>query len=150
ESGERVDLTLLHPALALDNTHVESCLQDARKLASVDSPMILRALNVLRHPDGRLGIVTGHVDARVLAADVSRRPLPLGRSIAILRQICHALSLAHRAGVVHGALTTGSVLLTGRGGRPDAVILTDFGLREVIEAQLRIPDEDAAFQPAAP
>jgi serine/threonine-protein kinase len=55
-------------------------------------------------------------------------PFEPRRAIRILRQICGALHEAHAAGLVHGDIKPGNILLCERGGVPEVAKLLDFGL----------------------
>jgi eukaryotic-like serine/threonine-protein kinase len=55
-------------------------------------------------------------------------PLPPGRCIYILRQLCRALLEAHHAGVVHRDIKPQNIMVCNRGGEPDFVKLFDYGL----------------------
>lgn len=55
-------------------------------------------------------------------------PLPAGRCIYLIRQLCFALREAHLAGVVHRDIKPQNVMLCDRGGEPDFVKLVDYGL----------------------
>lgn len=55
-------------------------------------------------------------------------PLPPGRCIYILRQLCRALHEAHQAGVVHRDIKPQNIMVCNRGGEPDFVKLFDYGL----------------------
>ena len=55
-------------------------------------------------------------------------PLPPGRCIYILRQLCRALHEAHQAGVVHRDIKPQNIMVCDRGGEPDFVKLFDYGL----------------------
>ncbi len=136
ETGDRVVVTLLHPAKALTDAHVDASRATANVLAGIVDPHINGIIDVQRHPENRLALVTEYINASVLAEQVGKKVLPPARVIAILRQVCRALGDAHRAGVSHGALSAASVLLTGTQGRPDAVVVTDFGLQGIVDAEL--------------
>ncbi|MDX1929447.1 MAG: serine/threonine-protein kinase [Pirellulaceae bacterium] len=55
-------------------------------------------------------------------------PLPAGRCIYLIRQLCFALREAHLAGVVHRDIKPQNVMLCDRGGEPDFIKLVDYGL----------------------
>jgi serine/threonine-protein kinase len=55
-------------------------------------------------------------------------PLPAGRAVHLLRQVCGALQEAHGVGLVHRDVKPGNVLVCERGGVPDVAKLLDFGL----------------------
>jgi serine/threonine-protein kinase len=55
-------------------------------------------------------------------------PLPAGRVIHIMRQICGALDEAHSIGLIHRDIKPGNVMLCRRGPSPDVAKVVDFGL----------------------
>lgn len=65
-------------------------------------------------------------------------PLPEGRVIYIMRQICGSLAEAHGLGMVHRDVSPGNVLLNRRGGQCDVVKVLDFGLVKAIDQRLQM------------
>ena len=55
-------------------------------------------------------------------------PLPPGRAIHFLRQLCAALHEAHAIGLIHRDLKPSNVMICERGRTPDVAKLLDFGL----------------------
>ncbi|QEH34663.1 Serine/threonine-protein kinase PknB [Aquisphaera giovannonii] len=55
-------------------------------------------------------------------------PLPPGRAVFLMRQVCGALSEAHRMGVIHRDLKPANVLVAILGGKCDVAKVLDFGL----------------------
>src|SRR5256885_7066892 len=55
-------------------------------------------------------------------------PLPPGRAIHFLRQICAALKEAHAIGLIHRDIKPSNVIVCRRGGMDDVAKLLDFGL----------------------
>src|ERR1700709_2132027 len=63
-----------------------------------------------------------------LSGELARGPMPIGRAVDILEQMCAALARAHDLGVIHRDLKSDNIMLTTRGGRRDFVKILDFGL----------------------
>lgn len=64
-------------------------------------------------------------------------PLPPGRAVHILVQVCGALAEAHQLGLVHRDIKPDNIILTTRVDEPDVAKLVDFGL-------VRSASEDSA------
>ncbi len=55
-------------------------------------------------------------------------PVPVPRTLHILRQVCRSLNEAHRKGVIHRDIKPQNIMLCERGGEYDFVKVLDFGL----------------------
>lgn len=151
ETNSDVILTLIHPAEQLADRHRLQALEVAQTLRALDHPGVLPIHDAQLVANGRMAVINATLDAKVLGTEVGRgRVFSAARTIPILRQACAILRATHAAGVYHGALSVGSVLLSARRGRRDFVTLTDFGLHDVVDAMLLVPDADAAYQPSSP
>jgi eukaryotic-like serine/threonine-protein kinase len=64
-------------------------------------------------------------------------PLPEGRAIYILRQICGSLAEAHGSGLVHRDISPRNIILNHRGGQGDVVKVLDFGLVKAVDPRLQ-------------
>ena len=67
-------------------------------------------------------------------------PLPAGRAIHFLRQICAALEEAHGIGLIHRDIKPSNVLVCRRGKVADVAKLLDFGLVQNIDSKLTESD----------
>lgn len=60
-------------------------------------------------------------------------PLPEGRVVYILKQICGSLAEAHGAGLIHRDIKPANIMLTARGGIYDMVKVLDFGVVKAMD-----------------
>jgi serine/threonine protein kinase len=80
-----------------------------------------------------------YVDGTTLHSIVEKEgPLPEGRVIRVLRQICGSLQEAHAMGLVHRDIKASNILLCDRAGVPDFVKVLDFGLVKMMKGDVNI------------
>ena len=130
-----VAIKLLAPALAADPEFRARFEREARAISQVNHPHICTLHDVGESPGpvSASYLVMEYVAGETLAQRLQRGPLPAPQALAYATQIADALDKAHRAGVIHGDLKPGNVMLTRAGTK-----LLDFGLAR------RRPDQPAA------
>ncbi len=114
-----------------------------RRLSAAAVPHVLPILAALQRDDG-LHLVHRRVEAHPLAAVLRRGPLPLARTLAILRRLCATLVAAQRLGVDHRALGPASVLL----GDGDQLWIADFGVADLFARDR--PSGELSLVPTTP
>ena len=121
--NRRVALKLLHAERQAVEATVKRFLAEARLTASLIHPNIVQ---VLDHgvDDAVPWIAYELLPGGTLAERIDRGPLPVGQALAVGAQLCAAVELAHRAGVLHRDIKSANVLQAADG----AYKLTDFGL----------------------
>ncbi|MCP5524192.1 MAG: serine/threonine protein kinase [Verrucomicrobiales bacterium] len=80
-------------------------------------------------PEGIFYYVMEYLEGMSLKDLVARfGPVPEGRAIHLMSQVCEALHEAHQKGLVHRDVKPANVFVGRRGGIPDTVKVLDFGL----------------------
>ncbi|MGZ3459278.1 MAG: protein kinase domain-containing protein, partial [Archangium sp.] len=134
-TGQPVALKLLHAVASQ-----ESILRFHREAALLEE---------LRHPgivsyvahgsteEGQPYLAMEWLEGEDLARRLLREPLSLSAVLALLRRAAEALAVAHRQGIVHRDIKPSNLFL--RAGRPEDVVVLDFGLaRQVLPTQLGV------------
>jgi serine/threonine-protein kinase len=120
---------LIRPDRAGDPDALRRFEREVRATAGLTHPNTVQVYDYGRTEDGTFYYAMEYVPGLTLQELVHRYgPLPAGRAIHLLRQVCGALAEAHAAGLVHRDVKPGNVLVGVRGGRPDVAKLVDFGL----------------------
>ncbi len=121
-----VALKMIAPDLASKDSFLRRFQSEARALARVDSPFIVR-IHAMRKSGDHFFIVMEFVDGGTLSAELHNGAMDMSRAQTILRQMLKAFSHAHGVGVIHRDIKPSNIMLS-REGR---VKVTDFGLAKL-------------------
>jgi serine/threonine-protein kinase len=109
--------------------------KEVQLTATLTHPNTIAVYDYGKTPDGVLYYAMEYIDGISLQQLVERDgPLPPGRVIHLLRQVCGALFEAHCAGLVHRDVKPANILLCHRAQVADMVKVVDFGLVKQIGA----------------
>lgn len=118
-----------------DATRLEAALNEARLLAQVTHPNVVRvfwAEAMATEVGVAMELVDGHTLGQILG---QRGPLGLEETIGIGIDLCRALAAVHDAGLVHGDIKASNVMRTVTG----RTVLMDFGIGRDLKVQHPAP-----------
>ena len=124
-----VALKVLFPRLSHDEFFVSRFLKEARAAARLNHPNIVQIYDF-----GKVGtqyyLAMEFVDGRSLGRLLKNwGPFPEAQAVALMRQACVALSVAHAAGIVHRDIKPENFMLTKKG----QLKLVDLGLAKRVD-----------------
>lgn len=136
-TGKRRALKVMHPQLVRDPRNRARFLQEARLGARLESDHVVDVVAAgVDDASGTPWLAMELLQGEDLAAALARRGcFAPGEVLELLRQLCHALSAAHRLGIVHRDVKPENVFLAV-GRRSDVaftVKVLDFGIAKVLE-----------------
>ncbi|HUR51213.1 MAG TPA: Stk1 family PASTA domain-containing Ser/Thr kinase [Mycobacteriales bacterium] len=120
-----VAVKVLRADLARDPAFQARFRREAQSAASLDAPNVVAVYDTGVDEHGVPWIVMEHVEGRTLRQILGAegRLLPQ-RALEVAVDVCSALEVAHRAGIVHRDIKPGNVMLTSQG----EVKVMDFGI----------------------
>jgi serine/threonine protein kinase len=130
-------LKLIRPDIAGDPAALALFEREVRVTATLSHPNTVEIYDYGRTSDGTYYYVMEFLPGLSLAELVERHgPLPPGRVVHLLRQVCQALSEAHAKGLIHRDIKPSNIIAARRGGMDDVAKLLDFGLVRPVTAEL--------------
>ena len=102
----------------------DDLLHEARSIAQLDHPGIVRLLDADQTPQGVGYVVYEYIDGETLSAAPARNDVDRAQAVEWIAQVAEALHYAHRHKIVHRDIKPANILL-GADRRPK---LVDFGL----------------------
>ena len=119
--------------------------REAQLTARLTNPHTVSIYDYGRTPEGAFYYVMEFLDGLDLEHLVREAgPLPPGRVVHVLRQVCEALAEAHGVGLIHRDIKPANILLSEVGGIPDFAKVVDFGLVKDVKGpgDARLTDEN--------
>ena len=141
--AERADgsfeMTVAIKLISRHGNDLAALLEEERRImARVNHPAIARLIDGGLAPDGRPYLVMEWVEGHTLADWLSEAPRTPERVLGLFLATCEAVSVAHRALVLHGDIKPGNLLVN----ESDEIRLLDFGVAHWL-------DEHGHARPAA-
>ncbi len=143
--GREVALKVVRRDLSGDEKTVERFRREAMTLSQAHHPHIVTLLDFgeMESSDGgALYFAMELVPGQNLRQRLQQRgPMPVKKTLTVVRDIASALAAAHALGIIHRDLKPDNVLLMEATGNPDFVKILDFGVAKLVRE-----DEGAADQ----
>jgi serine/threonine-protein kinase len=125
----------IRPDLAAHPATAARFAREVHAVTGLTHVNTVRVYDYGRADDGSFYYVMEYLEGPTLEELVRENgPLPPGRVVYLLRQLCGALAEAHAAGLVHRDLKPSNVIVTALGGQRDVAKLLDFGLVQDLSA----------------
>jgi tRNA A-37 threonylcarbamoyl transferase component Bud32 len=122
-------IKLIRPDQAGDPTNLSRFEREVQAMATLTHWNTVEIYDYGHAADGTFYYVMEYLPGLSLQELVDRHgPLPPGRAIHFLRQLCAALYEAHGIGLIHRDIKPNNVIACQRGGVYDVAKLLDFGL----------------------
>jgi predicted Ser/Thr protein kinase len=142
-----VALKVLHPALVATDKEREQFLGEARRLADIAHPGVVKVLAVGELSDGRPYLAMEKLAGETLAARLGRGPLGAERALRLFGQLADAVAALHDRGLVHRDLKPENVVLVGGGdGEAAHAVLLDFGIAKELAAPASTTTQDGGVR----
>jgi hypothetical protein len=120
---------LIRPGIESGSKALERFEREVRLTATLSHPNTVEIYDYGRTEDGTYYYVMEYLRGLSLADLVDQYgPVPPGRTVYLLRQVCQALREAHAAGLIHRDIKPSNIFASRRGGIDDVAKLFDFGL----------------------
>jgi serine/threonine protein kinase len=136
---EDIAIKVIDKKFVSDANAVERFKREARAAAKLRHPNVISILDVdeTPAPDRRQYIVMELVEGKTLKTVLrDEGKLTIDRAVALIVEICKAVSLAHRQGVIHRDIKPDNIMVIQREGEAgESVKVLDFGLAKMRESE---------------
>jgi len=122
-------IKLIRPELAANRTAMQRFEREVHAISQLKHWNTVQIYDYGYAEDGTFYFAMEYLDGLTLEALVREHgPLPAGRAISFLRQVCAALREAHAIQLVHRDIKPANVITCVRAGQYDVAKLLDFGM----------------------
>jgi serine/threonine-protein kinase len=122
-------IKLIHPWSERDPVALERFEREVRATAQLSHPNVVEIYDYGYTDEGTFYYVMEYLDGLNLGDLVEHHgPLPPGRAIYLLTQVCEGLAEAHAAGLIHRDIKPTNLFAARVGRRCDVAKVLDFGL----------------------
>jgi eukaryotic-like serine/threonine-protein kinase len=153
----QVALKVLRPPLVATRSERERFFAEARLLAEIAHPGVVKVLGVGELPDGRPYLAMEKLHGETLARRLGRGAIPVGEALDLFAQIARAVEALHGRGLVHRDLKPENVVLVagdggaagrggGEGGGAGFAVLLDFGIAKELSAPASTVTQDGGVR----
>ena len=136
-TGRERALKLMHPQFVADPANRRRFAEEARAGSRIESDHVVEVIaSGVDEASGNPWLAMELLHGETLHGRVEKYgPVPPAEAYEILRQVCHALGAAHRAGLVHRDVKPDNIFLasTRREGIAVMVKVLDFGIAKVVQ-----------------
>ncbi len=126
-----VAVKILRPIYCEDERALKRFESEARIIAALRHPNVVKLIDFGWSPEGLPYIVTELLSGLPLSERLDGRPWCEGRVVWLLREICDALAEAHAKGIVHRDLKPSNIFIERIQG-PEQVKILDFGIAKLL------------------
>ncbi|MEO1267789.1 MAG: BREX system ATP-binding domain-containing protein, partial [Myxococcota bacterium] len=145
----RVAVKVLHPT-EIEAGRTDFFLRVANAASNLRHPNIISIVDFGHEEDGTLFLAMEYVPGEDLGELLAReKRLEINRLVRISEQVCLALEVAHRAGVVHCDVKPSNVMIESMPGNPDFVKVVDFGISRVADERSDATPDDPEDEESA-
>jgi len=137
-----VALKLLNPELADDPAPRRRFFREARSAARLNHPGVIQIYDFGETDEGQLFLAMEWVTGGSMV-QWRDNPPDLKVLLRVFDELLQALAAAHGRGVLHRALKPDNLLLQGKVSDPDRLVISDFGMASVFDAQQGTTSGDA-------
>jgi len=127
-----VALKTLLPSLELDNRQIKRFRQEAKIIANLDHPNIVKILEVGQSPQNYFTME--YVAGSSLTDYFGRTRIPVSGKLKVIAQVASALQSAHEMKVVHRDVKPSNILID----QDQTPKLLDFGTAKVLESKAEL------------
>jgi tRNA A-37 threonylcarbamoyl transferase component Bud32 len=124
----RVALKVLHPALSGKPNLEERFRREAKLVAKLNDPRVVRVNDFGIAPGGGLFMVMELIQGAPLSVRMGQGPMSPAEALPIVSDLLEGLEHAHENGVIHRDLKPDNIMISG-----DTAKILDFGLAKAVQ-----------------